>query len=271
MTSPVDFRRNSRRSSMYASPRWRAARTSAEPPIARSCSRRPSRTLIVVPNDDTVAPFSTSQFQPPSGSCSPRSRSTSGVMSTPKYAPVETTLPLMHGSTSPSKKRLSAHGVSNAGSRQMTRSLTRPTARRACSLSGSSPNRRRSSSTWKVSVQSWDQALPPTGHPAPGGRAAARPSPRWRPWRAPRRRPRPARRSGRASPASGSPGPNRAASPRRSRRSLPMARRMIELIVLDVDATDCQVSVRIRRAGRRSTGGCHPAGNRALGRSRPGW
>ena len=32
-------------------------------------------------------------------------------MSTPKYAPVATTLPLMHGSTSPSKKRLSAQGV----------------------------------------------------------------------------------------------------------------------------------------------------------------
>ncbi len=49
------------------------------------------------------APFSTSQFQPPSGSCSPRSRSTSSVISTPKYEPVETTFPLMHGSTSPSK------------------------------------------------------------------------------------------------------------------------------------------------------------------------
>ncbi len=36
-------------------------------------------------------------------------------MSTPKYAPVATTLPLMHGSTSPSKNRLSAHGVSNVG------------------------------------------------------------------------------------------------------------------------------------------------------------
>ena len=115
ITSPVDFRRNSRRSSMYSSPRRRASATPAEPPIARSCSSRPSRTLIVVPNDDTVAPFSTSQFQPPSGSCSPRSRSTSGVMSTPKYAPVATTLPLMHGSTSPSKNRLSAHGVSNSG------------------------------------------------------------------------------------------------------------------------------------------------------------
>ena len=64
----------------------------------------------------------------------------------------------MHGSTSPSKKRLSAHGVSNSGSRQMTCSRTSPIARRACSLSGSSPNRRSSSSTWKVSVQSCDHA-----------------------------------------------------------------------------------------------------------------
>ena len=32
----------------------------------------------MVPNDETVAPFSTSQFQPPSASCSPSSRSTSG-------------------------------------------------------------------------------------------------------------------------------------------------------------------------------------------------
>ena len=50
----------------------RASATGAEPPIARSYSSRPSRTLIVVPNEDTVAPFSTSQFQPPSGSCSPK-------------------------------------------------------------------------------------------------------------------------------------------------------------------------------------------------------
>ena len=75
---------------------------------------------MVVPNDDTVAPFSTSQFQPPSSSCSPRSRSTRGVMSTPKYAPLATVLPLMHGSTSPAKNGLSAHGVSYSGSRQVT-------------------------------------------------------------------------------------------------------------------------------------------------------
>ena len=39
--------------------------TSSASPVARSNASRPSRTLIVVPNDETVAPFSTSQFQPP--------------------------------------------------------------------------------------------------------------------------------------------------------------------------------------------------------------
>jgi len=34
-------------------------------------------------------------------------------MSTPKYEPVATTLPLMHGSTSPAKNGLLAHGVSH--------------------------------------------------------------------------------------------------------------------------------------------------------------
>ena len=59
-------------------------------PYPRRASDRPLvfeqalETLIVVSKDETVAPFSTSQFQPPSGSCSPSSRSTSGVMSTPK-------------------------------------------------------------------------------------------------------------------------------------------------------------------------------------------
>ena len=59
-----------------------------------------STTLIVVPNDDTVAPCSASQFQPPSGS------------------------------SSPSKNPLSAHGVSlGAPPRYRTCSRTRPTAR----------------------------------------------------------------------------------------------------------------------------------------------
>ena len=68
ITSPVDFRRYSRRSSMYVSSATRApystfARTTDRPLVLRA---GPSRTLIVVSNDDTVAPFSTSQFQPPS-------------------------------------------------------------------------------------------------------------------------------------------------------------------------------------------------------------
>jgi hypothetical protein len=173
MTSPVDFRRKSWRSSMYASPRSRAARASAAlaaPSLARSYARSPSTTLIVVPNDPTVAPRSTSQFQPPSSSCSPSRRSTSGVMSTPKYEPVATTLPLMHGSTSPSKKPASAHGGSHhAPSPQVTRSRTRPIASCASGLAGSRPRRRRSSITWNVSVRSCENALP-----------AQRPSSVWR-------------------------------------------------------------------------------------------
>ena len=82
---------------------------------------------MVVPNDDTVdRPSAASQFQPPSGSCSPRSRSTSGRMSSPKYAPIATVRPLMHGSTSPSKKRWPA-----CSQRQF--SLTSATVSRAAS------------------------------------------------------------------------------------------------------------------------------------------
>ena len=47
---------------------------------------------------------------------------------------------------------------------------------------------------------------------SPAGRGAGRPSPRWRSWTARRRRRPPARASGRASPASGSTDPRRAAS-----------------------------------------------------------
>src|SRR5438093_384347 len=66
ISSPVDSRRSIRRSSRYSCPRSRAAVTSAEVPDARSCSSRPSRTLIVVWNDPRVEPFSCSQFHPPS-------------------------------------------------------------------------------------------------------------------------------------------------------------------------------------------------------------
>src|SRR5262249_11770862 len=60
----------------------------------------------------------------------------------------------------------------------------------------------------------------PTGHPPPGGQAAARPYPPRQPLLAPLR-PRPrAHRSGRASLASGSTGPSQAASRRQSQISL---------------------------------------------------
>ena len=45
-------------------------------------------------------------------------------MSTPKYEPVAMTFPLMQGSTSPSKNRLFAHGLSKSGSRHVTFSRT---------------------------------------------------------------------------------------------------------------------------------------------------
>ena len=48
-------------------------------PVARSNSSRPSSTSIVVSNEERTDPFSASQFQPPSASRSPRTRSTIGV------------------------------------------------------------------------------------------------------------------------------------------------------------------------------------------------
>ena len=59
-----------RRSSRYSWPRSRAAVTSGLAPVTRSCSSRPSRTLIVVSNEPRTSPFSCSQFQPPSAICS---------------------------------------------------------------------------------------------------------------------------------------------------------------------------------------------------------
>ena len=47
---------------------------SAEPPVARSCASSPSRTQIVLWNDERTDPCSASQFHPPSSSCSPRRR-----------------------------------------------------------------------------------------------------------------------------------------------------------------------------------------------------
>ena len=54
------------------------------PRSARSYSSRASSTQMVVLNDDRVEPLSASQFQPPSGSCSPSSRSTMPRTSWPK-------------------------------------------------------------------------------------------------------------------------------------------------------------------------------------------
>ena len=104
-TSPVESLRNMRRSRRYCSAARTRSVTAAEPPVARSYSRRPSRTLIVVSKEPRVEPFSCSQFQPPSAICSVSSRSTMPWTSSPNQAPMATTLPLMHGSTSPSKKR----------------------------------------------------------------------------------------------------------------------------------------------------------------------
>ena len=131
-TSPVLLRRNSGRSSRYSSPPASRRDGSAEPPVARSYASSPSRTLMVVWNDDRTEPCSASQFHPPSSSCSPRRRSTMPSTSWPKYTPRATVLPLMHGSTSPSK-----NGRSSYSQRQF--SLTCATARRTRSLSGSTP------------------------------------------------------------------------------------------------------------------------------------
>ena len=121
-------------------------RTSGDPPVARSNSSRPSSTLIVVSNEDRTDPFSASQFQPPSSSRSPRIRSTIGATSTPKYAPVSIVLPLMHGSTSPSKYRCPACS-------QRPFSATSAIARRADSDAGSSPRSCRVCSVCIVAVQ----------------------------------------------------------------------------------------------------------------------
>jgi hypothetical protein len=52
--------------------------------VARSNSKSPSSTLIVVPNDERTESISVSQFQPPSSRRSFNSRPTTAEMSTPK-------------------------------------------------------------------------------------------------------------------------------------------------------------------------------------------
>src|SRR5262245_4609948 len=103
MTFPVERDRNKRRSSKYSWPRRRAFRTVDEPSFAFSYSHSPSSTQIVELNDERLLGGAL-QFQPPSSNCSLRSRSTNRSLAWPKYAPQARTLPLIHGSTSPSKK-----------------------------------------------------------------------------------------------------------------------------------------------------------------------
>ena len=81
ITSPVDCRRKSRRSSRYSCPRSRADVTAGLARPARSCSSSASSTQIVVLKDDFCERSGASQFQPPSASCSPANRP-SGVAPT---------------------------------------------------------------------------------------------------------------------------------------------------------------------------------------------
>src|SRR5437867_21506 len=134
MTFPVDRDLNKRRSSRYSWPRRRASRTADGPPFAFSYSNSPSSTQIVELNEDRLL-GGASQFQPPSSSCSPRSRSTSRSLASPKYAPQARTLPLIQGSTSPSK-----NGEWPWYGPQSLLSRTRPIVFRACGLAGSSPS-----------------------------------------------------------------------------------------------------------------------------------
>ena len=98
-----------------------------------------------------------------------------------------------------SKKRWSDHGVSNSVIRQVTCSRTRPIARRGLVARGVEPEQpqqlqRRGTCPYGPATT----VRRPTCRPAPGARAAGRPSPRSRPSNARRRRRRPARASGRA-------------------------------------------------------------------------
>src|SRR6185312_14883989 len=72
-TPPVDRRRNRLRVSRYSSPRRLAAVTSGADSTARSYSRSPSNTQIVVWYEERAL-GGASQFQPPSSSCSPTRR-----------------------------------------------------------------------------------------------------------------------------------------------------------------------------------------------------
>src|SRR5439155_19994238 len=103
MIFPVDRDRNRCRSRRYSCPRRRASLTVDGPPFAFSYSNSPSSTQIVELNDDRLL-GGASQFQPPSSSCSWRSRPTTRSLDSPKYAPQARTLPSILGSTSRPKK-----------------------------------------------------------------------------------------------------------------------------------------------------------------------
>src|SRR5262245_58656392 len=103
MIVPVDRDLNKLRSRRYSWPRRRASLTVDWLPFAFSYSNSPSSMQIVELNEDRLL-CGASQFQPPSSSCSLRSRSTSRSLASPKYAPQARTLPLIQGSASPSKK-----------------------------------------------------------------------------------------------------------------------------------------------------------------------
>src|SRR5262245_50680601 len=148
MIAPVDSRRSRRRSSRYSCARIRASVTGDEAPHAFSNASSPSITQIVVWNEERTEPRSASQFHPPSASCSLSSRSTSRSLRSPKYAPRATTRPLMHGSTSPSKKG----EFPNPGP-QVTLRRTRSIAARARSPLGSSPRSRKKTSVYMFDHQ----------------------------------------------------------------------------------------------------------------------
>src|SRR4051794_1360167 len=148
MTSPADSLRSRRRSRRYSSARLRAAVAGGGAPGAFSNASSPSSPQIVVWNAERTEPRSASQFQPPSASCSLRSRSTSRSLRSPKYAPSATTRPLMHGSTSPSKK-----GESPNSGPQVTLSRTRSIAARVRALAGSTPKSRKNSSVYRLDHQ----------------------------------------------------------------------------------------------------------------------
>ena len=100
--SPVESLRKRARFSRYSSPLVRQEATSGTGPTARSYSRSPSSTHSSYERERVL--FVASQFQPPSSSCSPTKRRIRVSLGRRKYAPDASAPPLIHGSSSPSKK-----------------------------------------------------------------------------------------------------------------------------------------------------------------------